>query len=242
MDPLQLALEGLLPLDVGPLFLRQPVLLLLQPRRVIALPGDAVTAVELEDPLGRDDGALVLLQVPLEPSHRLGVEVVGGLVEEQDGRLGQQQPAERHPAALAAREDRARRVARRAAQRLHGQVEAAVQVPAVDLLDLLLHLGLLGHHLFHLLGLERLGEARGDLLEALEQVDRGLHRLLHHLLDRLFRVELRLLLEQPAVVALGQRGLAGVLLVEARHDAQQGALAGTVEADDADLGAVEEAE
>jgi hypothetical protein len=51
-----------------------------------------------------DDGALVFLQVVLQPRHGLGVEVVGGLVEQQDVGLLQQQPAERHAAPLAAGE------------------------------------------------------------------------------------------------------------------------------------------
>ena len=34
-----------------------------------------------------DDGALVLLQVALQPLDAFGIEVVGGLVEEQDVRL-----------------------------------------------------------------------------------------------------------------------------------------------------------
>ena len=51
-----------------------------------------------------DDGALVVGEVALEPLDRLGVEVVGRLVEQQQVGLAQQQPAERDAAALAARE------------------------------------------------------------------------------------------------------------------------------------------
>ena len=71
--------------------------------------------VELEDPArhvveevavvgDRDDGALELGQVALQPPDALGVEVVGRLVEQQHVGLLQQQPAERHAAPLAARE------------------------------------------------------------------------------------------------------------------------------------------
>ena len=52
----------------------------------------------------RDDRALVLGQVLLEPRHRLGVEVVGGLVQQQQVGRAQQQAAERDAAALAAGE------------------------------------------------------------------------------------------------------------------------------------------
>ncbi len=72
-------------------------------------------AVELEDPLGHvveevpivgdgDHGAGVLLQEPLEPGDRLGVEVVGRLVEQQQVGPREQQPAQRDPAPLAARQ------------------------------------------------------------------------------------------------------------------------------------------
>jgi hypothetical protein len=97
------------------LLLREPGLLLLEPARVVALERDALAAVELEDPARdvveevaivghRHDGALVLLEVALEPRDRLGVEVVGGLVEQQQVGRGEQQPAERDAAALAAGE------------------------------------------------------------------------------------------------------------------------------------------
>ena len=95
------------------LLLREPLLLLLEPARVVALPRDARAAVELEDPARdvveevavvghRDDGAVVLLQVPLEPRDRLGVEVVGRLVEQQQIGLAEQQAAQRDAAPLAA--------------------------------------------------------------------------------------------------------------------------------------------
>jgi hypothetical protein len=70
--------------------------------RVVALVGDAAAAVEFEDPAGgvveevtvvgdRDHGAGEVLEEALEPAHRLGVEVVGRLVEQQHVGLGQQQ-------------------------------------------------------------------------------------------------------------------------------------------------------
>ena len=99
----------LLLLDLEALFL------LVQPVGVVALPGDALAAVEFEDPLGRvveevavvgdgHHGAREALQEVLEPLHALGVQVVGGLVEQQHVGLGQQQPAQRHAALFAARE------------------------------------------------------------------------------------------------------------------------------------------
>src|SRR5690606_23153539 len=92
----------------------QAVALLDQPLGVIALVGDAVAAVEFQDPLGGvveevaivgdgDDGAGEAVQVLLEPVHGFGIQVVGGFVEQQHVGLGQQQLAQRHAALFTAR-------------------------------------------------------------------------------------------------------------------------------------------
>jgi hypothetical protein len=252
-DPLQLALEGLLAPALAALLLPQPLLLLLQPRGVVALPRDAVAAVELEDPAGdvveevavvgdRDDGALVVLEVPLEPGHRQGVEVVGGLVEQQDVGLPDEQPAQRDPPPLAARQHVDHGVRRRAAQGVHGELESGVELPGADRLDLLLDLGLAVEHLLHLVVVHGLGEALGQGVELGEQ-GLGLGRaLLDDLPHRLAGLERGLLLEQADRVAGRPHDLAVRGLLGPGHDAQQRALAGPVEAEDADLGAVEEAE
>src|SRR5437879_2959126 len=111
----------ILPLSAFSLLLlfldRVALFLLLQPRRVIALPGNAVAAVELENPLGRvveevavvrhrDHGAGKPPQKLLEPLDAFRIEVVGGLIEQQDIGLGEQQPAQRDAALLAAAERR----------------------------------------------------------------------------------------------------------------------------------------
>jgi hypothetical protein len=92
--PLELARDRAGARLLAAFLVREPLLLLLEPGGVIALEGEAAAAVELQDPAGhvveevaivgdRDDGALVLLEVLLQPGHRLGVEVVRGLVEEE---------------------------------------------------------------------------------------------------------------------------------------------------------------
>ena len=107
-DPLELAGERAPAGLVDLLLLREPLVLLLEPARVVALPRNAVAAVELEDPArdvveevavvgDRDDGAVVLVQVALEPRDRLGVEVVGGLVEQQQVGLREQQAGTARP-------------------------------------------------------------------------------------------------------------------------------------------------
>ena len=115
--PLQLALEGAAAGLVLALLAGQALLLLLQPRRVVALEREALAAIELEDPLGdvveevavvgdRDDGARVVPEELLQPVDRLGVEVVGRLVEQQQVGAAQQQPAQGDAAPLAAGERR----------------------------------------------------------------------------------------------------------------------------------------
>ena len=82
------------------------------------------------------DGARVGREVALEPLDGLGVEVVGGLVEEQQVGLLEQQLAQRDAAALTTGEVVDQDVRRRAAQRVHGLVEAAVDVPRVGVVEL----------------------------------------------------------------------------------------------------------
>ena len=106
-----------------------------------------------------DDRARIGLQVMLEPGHRFRVEMVGRLVEEQQVGLLQEQAAERHAAALAARERRHRRLGGRAAQRVHRELEPRIEIPRVQRIDAILHLALLLQDLVHLLGRQLLAEA-----------------------------------------------------------------------------------
>ena len=78
-----------------------------------------------------DDRARVVLEEALEPGDRLGVEVVGRLVEQQQVRRLQQQPAQRDAAALAARELGDVGVRRRQPQRVHRELELRVEIPGV---------------------------------------------------------------------------------------------------------------
>ena len=169
-----------------------------------------MAAVELEDPAGDvveevavvghgEDGAGVFGEEPLEPRDRLRIEVVGRLVEQQEVGRRQEDAAQRDPAALAARQGRHVGVARRAAQRVHGDVERAVEVPGVGAVDPVLHLALLLEQLVHLVVGHRLGEPRRDLLEALEQVALLGDAVLDVPAHVLGRVELGLLRQEPTV-------------------------------------------
>ena len=175
-DPLQLAGELLAPGRFLLLLERQPGLLLLQPGGVIAFPGDALPAVELEDPLGdvveeiavvgdAHDGAGVFLQVAFEPGDALGVEVVGGLVQQEQVGPFQEDLAEGDASAFAAGERGDVGLAGREAHGVHGDLDAAVEVPALGGLDGVLDLGLLLEECIHLVGVGPLAEPGVDLVE-----------------------------------------------------------------------------
>ena len=186
------------------------------------------------------DRALVLAQRTLQPGDALGVEVVRRLVEQQQVGLLQQQAAQRHAAPLSAREVRHRALGWRAAQRVEGDVDAAVEVPAVLGVDPLLQLRLLGEERVHLLVVHRLGELLADRVEAVDRGFEGGEGLHHVLADRLVRVELGLLLQVADAHALRGPSLAAELLLDPGHDLEQRALARAVDAEHADLDARQE--
>ena len=203
-DPLQLAGELLAAGALLLLLEGQPGLLLLQPGRVVALPGDALAAVELEDPLGHvveevavvgheDDGAGILREVPFQPGDALGVEVVGRLVEQQDVGPLEQDLAERDAPPLAAGEGADLGVAGRQAHGVHGDLDPPVEVPALGGLDGVLDLRLLLEQLVHLVGVGPLAQPGVDLVEPVEQAANVRHGLLDVAADVLARVERRLL-------------------------------------------------
>ncbi len=154
--------------------------------------------------------------------------MVGRLVEQQQIGLVEQQLAQRDAAALAARQLGDVGVVRRAAQRVHRQVDLGVEVPQVLRVDLVLQLR-------HLVG-GFVGVIGGDLVVAVEQRLLGRDALHHVLADGLALVEMRLLLEVADAGALGDPALAVKFGVDAGHDAQQRRLAGAVDAEHADLG------
>ena len=123
--------------------------------------------------------------------------MVRRLVEQQEVGRGEQQPRERDAAPLAAREGDHVAVAVGRAQRVHREVERRVELPEVAAVDLVLHLRLLGEQRV-VVGV-RLGELRGDRVEAVEQVARLAHAVLDVLAHRLLGIEVGLLGEEPTL-------------------------------------------
>ena len=186
-----------------------------------------------------DDGAFVFAQVMFEPRHRLGVEVVGGFVEQENVWFAEQQAGERDAASFSARENLDRRIAWRTAQGIHRHFEMAVEIPGIVLVEFFLQFGLLGDERVEVgIGF---GEFGVDLIEAREHFDDGSDRLFHDLDDCFCFIEFWFLFEQPNRVAFRRGDLADVVIINARHDAQQRGLARAVETEHADLGAVIEA-
>ena len=248
-DPLELVFETLLLLGVLlPLDL-QPLGLLLQVGGVVAFVRVAAATVELEDPAGHaveevavvgdgEDGALVLFQELLQPLHALGVEVVGGLVEEEQVGCLQQKLAQRHAAALTAGELRDGRVGRRAAKGVHGLLELAVEVPRVAVVELFLELAHLFEQLVGVVGRHLLG----DLVEPVEHRLRLGDAFFDVAEDGLVLVERRLLLQHADGEPGHELRVAVGDLLEAGHHPQQGRLTGAVGSDDTDLCSGKEAE
>ena len=159
-NPLELALQGALPLRLGLLFEREALLLLIEPRRVVALPRDAGPAIELENPprdvveevaIGDRDHRARVVEEVFEPGHRLGVEMVRRLVEQQQVGSAQEQAGRAPPGAV--RRPRACGhvgITRRAPQRIHRHLDLRVDLPRADLIDPVLHTALLREHLVHL--------------------------------------------------------------------------------------------
>src|SRR5690606_10627134 len=219
--PLELLLDRALTRLLLLLLDRETLLLLLEPGAVVALPRNAVAAVELEDPArgvveevavvrDGDDRAWILGQEALEPRDGFGVEMVRRLVEQQHVWPRQEQPAERHAAPLAARQMLHDRVPRRQPQRIRRDLELPLDLPAVDGVDLVLQLPLLLEQGVHLVLVEGLRELVADLVEAMNQRERVRDAFLDRLAHGLLRIELRLLRE----IADLDTGLRACLAVE----------------------------
>ena len=210
-----------------------------------------MTAVDLADPLGNviqevavvrngKHRALVVVQEVLEPQDRLGVQVVRGLVEQQQVGSLEQQLAQGHAAALAAGKHVDRHVGIGQLQGVHGLAELGIDIPAVGGVDLVLELAHLGHEGVHVT--IRVAHLLADLVKAIDLGNHVTKCHAHVLDDGLVVVERRLLLQDAHGVAGGEPGIAVGDLLDAGHDLEQGRLAHTVGAHDADLGTGVEAQ
>ena len=134
----------------------------------------------------------------------------------------QQQPAQGHPTALAARQGRDVGVARGEPERVHGDVEGPLEVPCAGRIDLVLEISLLGQQLVEVGVRLPHGCAHG-----IEPADQGFG-LGHPVGDVpehvLGGIELWLLGQVSDGEAGREPGLAGEAVVLAGHDLQEGGL------------------
>ncbi len=245
--PLELVLHRL---DARRLLARldlQALLLLLEPARVVAFPRNAVAAVELEDPArgvieevavvrDGDHGAREALQVLLEPLDALGIEVVGRLVEQQQIRFRQQQPAQGDTALLAAGQHVHFLLPGRKAQRVGRHLELVGAAGVDDRLELRL---LLGELVEVRVGL---GIRGVDLIQPFLRRRCAAERGFHGLADSLVFFQDGFLFQVAHADAGHPDHVALVVVVGAGHDFQQRRLARAVQPEHADLRAGKEVE
>jgi hypothetical protein len=140
------ALQRLLARGLLAALLRHALGLGFQIGRVIALIGDATAAIEFENPAGHvveevavmgDDQhrAGIFAQVLFQPGRRLGIQMVGRLIEQQ--KVGLRSSSWHSATRRFSPPDRlsTRRIARRAAQRVHRLLDLAFQIPQVLAVD-----------------------------------------------------------------------------------------------------------
>ncbi len=182
------------------------------------------------------DRARVLLEVPLQPGDRFGIEVIGWLVEQQQVRPLEENLAEGDATALAAGKGGGHGIGRRQPHGVHGDFNVAVELPGVGRVDGVLGLAQILEHLLHFVRLERLAQFGAQFLVAHEQGARFSDGFLDVATDVLGFVEPRLLRHKTDADAVGRADATDEILVLQRHHAQERALARAVGADDADLG------
>ena len=182
-----------------------------------------------------DNGAGVFAEEPLEPVDRLGVEVVGWFVEQEEVGAAEQQATQRDAAAFTTGEHGDIGVVGRAAQCVHGDLDVAVEAPCIGGSDLVFENRLL------LADLVVVGVGVGPLgHHGVVVVNDRLHfgDTVHHVAaDRLVRIELRLLCQIADGVASSEACLALEAVVEASHDLEERRLTGAVTAEHADFDA-----
>ena len=229
----------------------QALLFVLQPLAVVAFERNALATVQFQDPAGYvvqevtvvgdgNHGAVVIVQEALQPGYGFGIQVVGGLVQQQHVRAGQQQAAQGHTATLTTRQYFHLLVPGRQAKGVCSDFHLAFDIVAVGGLDDRFQLALFLGQLVKV-GI-RLGVGGVYLVQFSQGVVNMGDRLVHDFLYGLLFVQLRLLGQVAHIDSGLGPGFADVVLVHTRHDTQQGRLTCTVQTQHANLGAREEAQ
>ena len=251
--PLQLALQRFAALRCRFLLLSQTLRLLLQPRRVVALPGDALATIQLENPLGHiveeitvvgdgDHRTLILLQMLLQPVYRLCIEVVGRLVEQQYIGFLEQQTTQSHTATLTTREILDAPITRRTVQCRHCTLELRIHIPCISRVNHILQFSLTLHEFIHLVSIFVIfwqSELYIYLVVFSQRIVNVLYAFHHVLLDGLFLVERWVLRQIAHRISRTPNHIALILLVQTGNNLHQCRLTRSVQSDDANLGTIE---
>ena len=181
-------------------------------------------------------GALARVQYPFQPANGVDVEVVGGLVQQQDIRVGEQGLGQQHPQ-LQARGD----FAHGTEVQFRADAGAQQDLAGAALRGVAIHLGEVGLQLrdFHAVLVGHLRQAVDAVALLLYRPQLGVahdHRVDHGIL-----LEGELILAQLADTLIGRdRHVAGAGRQAAIEDFHQGRLAATIGADEAVTVAVAE--
>ena len=203
-------------------------------------PGDVIQKVAI---MGHgDNGARIFLEKTFQPCDRFGIEVIGGLIQQQHIGFRQQQAAECDASALTA--GQVFYVCRPVwqAQRIGGPFQFAVQLPAVTRVNFVLQLTLFLQEPGHFVVVHGLGKAFADDIESIHQFHRVGDTFCDDLSHGFCRVQIGFLGEVPNSNIGLRAGLTVEVGIDAAHDSKQRRFTGAVQPEYSDLGAWKKAE
>jgi len=214
------------------------LIFLLQPGGVVTFPRNTFTAVQLQDPTGnvieevtvvgdRHNGTFEVVQEAFQPGYGFRIQVVRWFVEQQHVWFFQQQTAQRDAAAFTTGQFFNFCIPVWQTQGIGRALQLHVQVVTVMCLDNLFKFALLGGELVEV-GI-RFGVLRVDLVQAFQRVNHFRNGFFDGFANSVFRVQLRFLRQVTDFQARLRTGFTFDVCIDARHDAQQGGLTGTVE-------------
>ena len=186
-------------------FFGKSFLFLFQPTRVVALERKSLSSVKLKNPLRNVveeisvvsncyNCAWVVLEKPLKPINAFGVEVVCGLIKQQQVGSREQQATQRNAALFTTGQLRHIRVIGWTTQGVHCYLDVAVKAPCVGSFDLCFKVGLQCPNFFVVS--IRVAPHRHDFVVLLKQVTNWRHAIHHVAKYILGGVQLGFLLQE----------------------------------------------
>ena len=187
-----------------------------------------------------DDRTGILMQMLLQPVNRLGIEVVGRLIEQEDIGLLQKQTTEGNASAFTTREILDNRILIGATKRIHRATELLVEIPSIALVKLLLKLTLTSNKRIEI-GI-RISKRLVDFIKLSQHIHDGLHTFLHHFANGFLRVELRILLQISHRIPGREYYISLVVMLYTCNNLKQSRFAGTIHTDNTYFCAIKKGE